>query len=508
MELDYYSECTLQAGQQLKGGKYTIKKKLGQGGFGITYLATTPAMVKGELGEIPVEVEVVVKEFFMKEECGRATDGRTLTVASAGKTEMVNRYREKFKSEARLLQKMKHPHIVRVVDFIDGENNTVYYVMEYLTGETLMQKVKPNGALKATPLQQEQAVNYVKQIASALKLMHSRKMCHLDVKPDNIMLDRKGNAVLIDFGLAKNYRNNGQQMTSMLIGATPGFSPLEQLMADLEDFKPLSDIYSLGATLYFLLTGNIPRPADMHMEKVLPWGQCDISDQLWQAIQQCMQADYAKRPQDIDAMLKLLEPSAPEEESPKENNDTVVILPTPTPRPLPWKRIAYIAGSAAILALLVWGIVSVFHTDEPTSTEELIVKQDTIATTITEKTGKKKVENISIMDESGKLLYTYSGEIADNMPNGEGTAIYPKGDPEQKMKFEGRFAAGKRVYGTLTWTNGNTFVGSYEDDKLKEGKVCLEDGSYYEGTFVENVPYNGNWYNADGSFYANVVNGK
>ena len=523
MEPDYYNECPLQVGQQLKRGKYTIKKKLGQGGFGITYLATTPAVLKGELGEMPVDVEVVVKEFFMKEECGRASDGRTLTVASAGKVDMVNRYREKFKSEARLLQKMKHPHIVRVVDLIDDENNTVYYVMQYLTGKTLLQKVKPNGVLYATPLPQEQALKYIKQIAEALKLMHSQNMCHLDVKPDNIMLDDKDNAVLIDFGLAKNYKKNGHQMSSMLIGATPGYAPMEQLLADLEDFKPLSDIYSLGATLYFLLTGHTPRPADMHIEKVLPWGQCGISDLLWNAIQQCMQADYAMRPQSIDALLKLLDPPA---NLPEDNNPTLPIIPTPILHPYPWKRIAYIVGSFVGVALLAYVITMISLCDIPKPAvavvdSGVVLKRNDLLEKVLEALDVTlSVSDMTVKNDKGELLYTYTGEVNEKgkkgqepsekcLPEGVGLAVYPSSDPQRRASYQGGFRKGLREgQGTLKWKNGSFFNGTFENDHLQEGKYLLADSSFFKGWFQDDRPFQGEWYNADGTLYVKINKGK
>lgn len=515
------TECSLKPGSQLKDGKYTIRKWLGQGGFGITYLATTPALVKGELGEMTVEAKVVVKEFFMKEECTRAEDGHTLTVVSAGKADLVDRYRRKFKDEARSLRKMGKlsRHIVKVADIIEGENNTVYYVMEFLPGGTLQQLVKPERDSPAKPLDQQRAVTYVTQVATALKQMHSQRMCHFDVKPDNIMLNAKGEAVLIDFGLAKNYRKDGHQLTSLLIGATSGYAPLEQAKADLEDFKPLSDIYALGATLYFLLTGHRPHEADIHLDKVLPWGQCGMADYLWLAIQECMQADYEKRPQSIDEMLKLLEPPTISDEE-EDTGETVVIVPRQQRKPLPWKRI-YAITASVIVGL---GIVAVVHKcgREKQQESELTVNVWQVAEKDTTQVEyiKLQVDGKAINDDNGKLLYTYSGEVnqkgergeeatKEAKPDGQGKATYPKSDSQKRSSYVGEFSDGKRHgKGTLTWNDGSYFQGVFSQDNLSEGKYCLADGSYYQGTFSANVPYNGTWYNADGTVYKKVANGK
>ena len=185
----------LQSNTTLQGGKYRIERMLGQGGFGITYLAT----------QVSLNRNVAIKEFFMKENCQRATDDRTMTVPSDGSRGLVDGALHKFRQEALKLASISHPNIVRVIDVFE-ENGTAYYVMDYLPGGSLTDKVKTGG-----PMTEEQAMGYIRQIASALKYMHEVKhMCHFDVKPSNIMLDAMGNAFLIDFGISKNYGADGR----------------------------------------------------------------------------------------------------------------------------------------------------------------------------------------------------------------------------------------------------------------------------------------------------------
>jgi serine/threonine protein kinase len=233
----------LQPNTTLQGGKYRIERVLGQGGFGITYLAT----------QLSLQRQVAVKEFFMKDFCSRDESIRTMSAPSTGSSKLVEQYRKKFIKEARNLARLNHPHIISVIDVFE-ENGTVYYVMPYLIGGSLQDYVKTHGTLS-----EQEAMKYVKQIASALKYMHDEHhICHYDVKPANILLDDKGNAVLIDFGISKNYDSVGQETTTTPVGKSEGYAPIEQYQQNVEEFSPASDVYALGATLYFLLHGKRP----------------------------------------------------------------------------------------------------------------------------------------------------------------------------------------------------------------------------------------------------------
>ncbi len=233
---------TLQPGTPLQGGKYVIKQVLGQGGFGITYLAT----------QVSLDRDVAIKEFFMRDSCLRDEDSITVSVPSTGSAAQVEKYRKKFDKEARTLALLDHPHIVRVIEIFE-ENGTVYYVMQHLPGGSLKDLVKKRG-----PLPEDEALHWVGQIAEALQYMHQEhRICHYDVKPGNILLDRKGNAVLIDFGISKNYDRNGKETSTTPIGLSEGFAPIEQYQG-INDFSPASDVYALGATLYCLVMGHPP----------------------------------------------------------------------------------------------------------------------------------------------------------------------------------------------------------------------------------------------------------
>lgn len=341
----------LKPGTKLQDGKYIIKKVLGQGGFGITYLAE----------QVSLGREVAIKEFFMKDNCMRDDASSEVTVPTTGSAVQVEQYRKKFLKEARTLATLDHPHIVGVID-VWGENGTVYYSMPYLPGGSLKDLVSRNG-----PVPEHDALNYVCQIARALKHMHQeRHICHYDVKPDNILLDFEGNAKLIDFGISKNYDAQGNETSTTPIGLTQGFAPLEQYDG-IKDFSPTSDVYALGATLYFLLTGQVPPSAlELVQENATLNFDANISEQTKALVRKAMTPATRKRPQNVDRFLQLQSTVMPQQESDK----TITVPPkgsTPRddssvmkPRPQRTKRfkLLKIGGFTflivAIIACLSW----------------------------------------------------------------------------------------------------------------------------------------------------------
>ena len=286
---------TLLSSSTLQNGKYEIQRVLGQGGFGITYLATQHGLNR----------IVAIKEFFMERFCLRNADTCHVTIADDGSRELVNRYRNKFLKEARNIAKLEHPNIVSIIDVFE-ENSTAYYVMKYAQNGSLDDKVQRKGHLS-----EAEATRYILKVADALHFVHQHKMTHLDVKPANILLSEKDEPWLIDFGLSKQYdAQTGKQTSCTPLGFSPGYAPIEQYMADGTDsFSPESDIYSLGATFYKLLTGNTPPDAPFLANNGLPVQELkakNVSQQTIYLIFQAMEPLRKDRLHDMNRFIELL----------------------------------------------------------------------------------------------------------------------------------------------------------------------------------------------------------
>lgn len=252
----------LQPGTVIHGthNDYRIERVLGQGSFGITYVANV--RLKGRLGAIESAAMVAIKEFFLRDVSSR----NGLRVFSVSDSTLCSDYRRDFLREAQNLSRLDNKHIVKVLETIE-ENDTVYYVMEYLSGGNLDQHILSHGKLSC-----REALDIALQIGEALKCMHAQHMLHLDLKPLNVMRGEDGHIVLIDFGLSKCFGADGQPESSTRIGqGTTGYAPIEQHSFKKADgFMPTLDIYALGATLFKMLTGSVPPEASVVLNEGLP----------------------------------------------------------------------------------------------------------------------------------------------------------------------------------------------------------------------------------------------
>lgn len=313
----------LKTNTVLQNGKYRIEGVLGQGGFGITYLASQVALNR----------KVTIKEFFMKELCNRDEHTSQVSVPSMGSVDTVARFRAKFVKEAQTIAALNNPHIIHIHDIFE-ENGTAYYVMDYLSGGSLSDLVQRNGVLAEAT-----ALGYIRQVADALSYIHARNINHLDIKPSNVLIDGNGNAVVIDFGLSKRYDETGSQTSTTPVGISHGFAPLEQYQpGGVSTFSPTTDIYSLGATLYKLLSGQTPPNATALLDADLDLSRLSASPSTKAAIAAAMQPKRKGRPQTVEAFIAMLDekvvPSVTVPMQPTVDEEVTVIAHEPAaPQP-------------------------------------------------------------------------------------------------------------------------------------------------------------------------------
>ena len=239
-------EGTLPVGTMLYHGRYRVERFLAAGGFGNTYLAR----------DVQFDELVAIKEFFLASMCGRGDGSNDVVISLVTKQKEFEAHREKMRKEAKRLRALQHPNIVKVRDLFD-ENGTTYYVMDFITGQSLRSKLKQ----QRRPFAEAEVMQkFLPQLLDALETVHAEGIWHLDLNPANMMVDDQGKVVLIDFGASKQLHSvEGQSLsTSSVVAYTQGYAPAEQLNGKLEKFGPWTDLYALGGTLYNLLTNQNP----------------------------------------------------------------------------------------------------------------------------------------------------------------------------------------------------------------------------------------------------------
>ena len=311
------SEDSLPIGTILDSGirKYEVLSVLGQGGFGITYKVKSKIFVDN----IPIMALFAIKEFYDRAENGR--QGLSVVVSNENKQREILEGIEDFITEASRLNKLSldHPNIVRVNENFKA-NNTVYYVMEYIEGVSLRSYVRQSKSLS-----ERDALRLFRPIAEAIGYLHRHRVMHLDIKPDNILIRKNGQPVIIDFGLSKHYNLSGSPTSKIKsFGHSDGYSPMEQY-AGIFTFSPQTDIYALAATLLFMLTGKDPRKAtDINAMIIRDSLSTDISEQTTLAILKAMEKLKENRTAKVEDLLEDLYVGfdGVAEEEPLEGKDT------------------------------------------------------------------------------------------------------------------------------------------------------------------------------------------
>lgn len=484
----------------LQGTKYLILRYISSGGFGCTY----------EGMHVLLKKRIAIKEFFVKDFCNRDEKTSRVSVGTLSKRALVDKLKGKFIDEARAMSQFQHPNIVHVSDVFE-ENGTAYYVMDYIDGSSVSQIIKEKGSIP-----EAQALKYICQIADALKYVHNNKRLHLDIKPSNIMVDSKDNAVLIDFGTSKQYEEEGGENTSTLGGLTPGYAPIEQMGNSVTKFLPATDIYALGATLYKMLTGTTPLAATMRasgedMPPLPPY----ISERTRTAITIAMSVRKSDRPQTMDEFLALLNETPrvprpdydyqstgyPEDERTVVVEDKVEVvnaekIDTSHEGQVDEKKeknhiwLYFLFGFVVAAIITVILIVS-FNSSSPNADN---IPDSTAA-----------VVDTVIFTNSRGVEFDYVGSYnAEGTPDGKGLGRYENG------KYEGEYKNGLRHgQGSFETSDGeNTFKGTFENDFYKEGTLWFKDNSYFIGTFKGGNPWNGEYYHSDNTPDCKIVNGE
>ncbi|AFZ03715.1 serine/threonine protein kinase [Calothrix sp. PCC 6303] len=373
-------------GTTLQGGKYTIDREIGRGGFGITFKATHHFLHQ----------EVVIK---------------TLNEKLRQHPDFV-KFEGQFQDEARRLATCVHPNIVRVSDFF-LEEGLPYMVMEYIPGETLGEAF----VIPAIPLDEATAIHYMRQIGAALAVVHQNGLLHRDIKPDNIIL-RQGSqeVILIDFGIAREFSGGVQKTHTGMV--SEGYSPIEQYLSQAHR-SPATDVYGLAATLYTLITARVPIPALLRDREKMPSPrelQPHLSAAVNQAVMRGMAVEAKFRPPTVAAWLKLLpavgaipQPqyvptsavktinlSAPSQEYSQKQAipATKVKVNRPTPETPAKEKTGLTAkkappkvmigtGVALLAASLGFGVTKMISTPTPQSSSQPVVEQPTNNTSAT-----------------------------------------------------------------------------------------------------------------------------
>lgn len=444
---------TLPVGSTLKGAVvYTIAEHLHNGGFGITYRATAQIMV----GNIPQTATFTIKEFFMGKICSRDIDGNV--VVAAENQQAFLSAKADFKSEAEILHSLKHDNIVPVNEVFE-QNNTVYYVMSYLGNVSLYQYVAENGGL----LSEAKAKQIIMPLTSALAYLHNRNILHLDIKPDNIMMVGQGDSikpVLIDFGQAMYFVNGKPKKDKGIRGYSKGYSPLEQKQ-NVCTFSPSLDIYSLAATLLYMLSGKDPCDAEeQSVHKIYRALPESLSQNIVEGVVCGLQKEAADRPKDIASFQNILlhgKPSADSHSSTDTGGggaiQTDAILPD-NHKSLPITKIVVSVACVAALALGGWlafdSMQSKSAADEEWQAEQEL---DSIFRAHQERVNPDLFKK----DVSVKIVEPKEQTPASSKPSPSSypsPAPSPKPTPSQKPASDSSPKSGTVNLGYAIWTGG------------------------------------------------------
>ncbi len=272
--------------------EYRIDGVLGQGGFGITYLAT----------DVNLNARVAIKEYLPSDFAHRSADQSVFPLWPEDRT-LYQEGLDSFLVEARTLATFRHANIVRVARFFEA-NHTAYAVLEYEKGKSLKQ-----WWVKQSNLPEQEILTLLLPLLDGLAIVHESGFLHRDIKPDNIYVrEENGSLVLLDFGSARETACQDPAVLSNVV--TPGYAPAEQYVGGEQG--PWTDIYAFGATLYWMISGAKPPPAPTRldecdpMEPAIQAGKGRYSEDFLRAIDWALKPQAKDRPQNVESFARAL----------------------------------------------------------------------------------------------------------------------------------------------------------------------------------------------------------
>lgn len=503
----------LSLGTRLSSGQYTytVRSVLGAGGFGITYYGELNARVGNISGVFPV----ALKEFFPSSLCERLEGSDTMSYSNPTR-ERVEKGRRDFLGEARRLSSLagRHRGIVAVNEVFEA-NNTVYYVMEYLDGMTLAAKIGTYG-----PMSEEDMLAVMVPVIDAVAFLHGERITHLDIKPLNIMIvdgEPGGDCrpVLIDFGLSKHYNPDGSATSTINDGGySEGFAPREQYRG-ITTFSPSADVYAIGATMLYCLTGQrLPSSLDLTeemIEQAIPVG---VSPAMRRILQRALSLHATGRYRDareLLAAINTVRPGRPSTGNPLPPGRAVTSTPMPAKQPSSKKvspeiapsasvaaprktsRTLWIVIAAIVIAMLAGAGVYMYNKigsgadKEKSKIDSTGVKEEGVLPMTQPDTD----EEYAVVENKQYILGTdvarYTGPVdGKERPHGDGVA------KDQNGTYAGEFEHGARHgKGKYEFNNGDVYEGTFDQNHFGSGTYTYKSGVKFVGEFKNDRPYNG-----------------
>lgn len=436
--------------QTILNGKYIVGKVIGEGGFGITYIAY----------DLVLNNRVAIKEYFPSELVTRDTSTGTqtsLTVLTGSEEEQYQKGMDRFVKEAANLAKFNNlPGIVSVKEFF-YENNTAYMVMEYIDGITLSKYMDDNGG----KLSYTRALELMMPIMNSLEKVHEAGIVHRDISPDNIMISTNGSMKLIDFGAARTVGNDDAKSLTVIL--KHGYAPEEQYQPDGKQ-GPWTDIYALSATMYRMITGVVPQESTDRIlsgdkveavRKINP----EVPKLISNAIMHGLMVKSINRTKNISDFIAELDSNS-------KNGRK--------------KRKLYIGLSVGIIGLCVVGTVGLFYKkinnkDIIDSDEQKIIKETIV---------DEKLLDVYSSDQSTEIVATPQSEekteeeLIALIEKNSGYSVVPEEDSSYRLNDYMQFQLDYKY----------RLYEDFDGDGYKElfAYVCLEE---LENSYNDSYPY-------------------